>query len=404
MSAFKISSASVDGPSGSSGPIPTEGVGADEEVEGHLVGIFEPLKQAAFSYQPPFLLFGYLYERFLFCRWFELALPVFRHVRNYVNAMTTQSDEERLLSILHAHGQQFLSAFDIPATPKHETNDSGGSEPEEEWTGFDSSATWGTFGNNFGRRTRWWCVTNHSSFHRIEGFTGFEQEDDDFTASSSRTLDVTIFLESTRKQPEASLSAKGLRKSFMSSKVSSIASSSMQSVSKKKIPDGESDDERTNTQNDALLHRLVHTKLLSGSLDPELDLDHAQRRKALAGRVLELAGEAKLGKGESVFRQDQRNKATRRIRDGLIRKQREQEQRTLEEAKNLGNYHPTLKRVYDSNLSSTPKKRRTRGLGMGIGKFVGGTLKLSRDEIASVTGSGKRLRDDGRQGMRRRPR
>lgn len=75
----------------------------------------------------------------------------------------------------------------------------------------------------------------------------------------------------------------------------------------------------------------MHTKLLSGSLNPELDLNHAQRGSALAGRVLELAGEAKLGKGESVFRQEQRNKAAKRIRDGLIRKQGKQEQKALEE-------------------------------------------------------------------------
>lgn len=75
----------------------------------------------------------------------------------------------------------------------------------------------------------------------------------------------------------------------------------------------------------------MHTKLLSGSLNPELDLNHAQRGRALAGRVLELAGEAKFGKGESTFRQEQRNKAAKRIRDGLIRKQGEQEEKALEE-------------------------------------------------------------------------
>lgn len=134
--------------------------------------------------------------------------------------------------------------------------------------------------------------------------------------------------------------------------MSDITSTFLQPISKETILDGESDnDERyaspitlftcafkcpdslasTNTQNDALLHRLVHTKLLSGSLNPELDLNHAQRGRALAGRVLELAGEAKLGKGESAFRQEQRNKAAKRIRDGLIRKQKDREQKTLEE-------------------------------------------------------------------------
>lgn len=49
--------------------------------------------------------------------------------------MTTQNDKERLLSILHAHGQRFLEGvFDVPAAPKQETHG------EEEWTGFGSPA------------------------------------------------------------------------------------------------------------------------------------------------------------------------------------------------------------------------------------------------------------------------
>ncbi|KAF8138572.1 hypothetical protein EV363DRAFT_1153780 [Boletus edulis] len=234
-------------------------------------------------------------------------------------------------------------------------------------------------------------------FCRIEISTGSE-DSDNFAANSRRTPDVTVFLESTRQQAAADLSAKELRKSFMSSKVSNITPP----ASKEKIPDEESDDERTNAQNDALLHRLVHTRLLSGSLNPDLDLNHAQRGRALAGRVLELAGAAKLGKGEGVFRQQQRNKAAKHVRDGLSRKEREQDKKALDEAKNLGNYHPTLKRIYGSNQSA-PKKR-PRGLGMGVGKFVGGTLKLSREEIASVTGSRKRPWDNGRRGIRQRPR
>ena len=51
----------------------------------------------------------------------------------------------------------------------------------------------------------------------------------------------------------------------------------------------------------------------------------------MTGRVLELAGEAKLGRGENVFRQEQRNKAAKHVRDGLIRKQKEQEKKALEE-------------------------------------------------------------------------
>src|SRR5258708_7377354 len=89
--------------------------------------------------------------------------------------------------------------------------------------------------------------------------------------------------------------------------------------------------DRTNAENDALLHKLVHTQLLSGSLDFELNLAPAHRRKALAGRITELAGKAKLGKGEKTVRQVERNKASKRVREGLAQKQKERDQQQLEE-------------------------------------------------------------------------
>ena len=87
----------------------------------------------------------------------------------------------------------------------------------------------------------------------------------------------------------------------------------------------------SNTRNDTLLHRLVHTQLLSGSLNPELTMTAAQRRKAHAGRVLELAGDSKLGKGERNVRQDERNKASKRVRDGIMAKQKEKDINLLNE-------------------------------------------------------------------------
>ena len=90
-------------------------------------------------------------------------------------------------------------------------------------------------------------------------------------------------------------------------------------------------DDSTNAQNDALLHRLVHTQLLSGSLNSDLSLAPAERRKALAGRVLEVAGRAKLGKGEIAVRSKECNKNAKRVRDGLLAKQKERSQKGLEE-------------------------------------------------------------------------
>ncbi|KAG9317555.1 hypothetical protein JVU11DRAFT_1761 [Chiua virens] len=66
ISALNISSASGDGPSCSSSSVAAGPVSADEDTVDKVgAGIFDPLKQATFSYEPPLLLFGYLYERFM---------------------------------------------------------------------------------------------------------------------------------------------------------------------------------------------------------------------------------------------------------------------------------------------------------------------------------------------------
>jgi hypothetical protein len=95
---------------------------------------------------------------------------------------------------------------------------------------------------------------------------------------------------------------------------------------------------RTNTRNDAILHRLIHTKLLSGSLNPGLDLTPAQRRMALAGRVLELSGSARLGKGEKQVRIVERNKAAKRVREGILEKQKQREMAQLDEVRTVSNF------------------------------------------------------------------
>jgi predicted secreted protein len=77
----------------------------------------------------------------------------------------------------------------------------------------------------------------------------------------------------------------------------------------------------------------VHTKLLSGSLNTELDLTPAQRRKALSGRILELAGDARLGRGEKSVREAERNKASKRVREGLVAKAKERQKAKLEEVR-----------------------------------------------------------------------
>jgi hypothetical protein len=58
---------------------------------------------------------------------------------------------------------------------------------------------------------------------------------------------------------------------------------------------------------------------------------------------------------------------------------------SIVQAKNLGNYHPTVKKLFSSSPSSVHlKRKRNRGLKMGVGKFSGGMLRLSGDEISAV--------------------
>ena len=88
---------------------------------------------------------------------------------------------------------------------------------------------------------------------------------------------------------------------------------------------------RSNAKNDALLHRLVHTRLLSGSLNEELDLSRGKRQRALQGRLLELSSGAKLGKGDTIVTREERSKANKRVRLGLERKTRERQAKALDE-------------------------------------------------------------------------
>ncbi|KAJ7507714.1 hypothetical protein B0H11DRAFT_1968289 [Mycena galericulata] len=298
------------------------------------------------------------------------------------------ASDDDLLRILNAHGQQFLSSFalPLPSSPKKRKRDDIPSRAAkvpklqpveldddwEEWTG----------------------IQLDQSENEVNAQDEFEQEDDEFT-STVPSETVVVFSETATKPGQSSLTSIAQKKAFMSSKVSKLREDP--GVQQPEGSAADEEDERTNAQNDALLHRLVHTKLLSGSLNADLDLTPAHRRKALAGRVLELTGQAKLGKGERSVREGERNKAAKRVREGLIEKQKERQKQQLEEAKNLGNYHPTIKKLFESTGTSTPpKKNRERGLKMGVGKFSGGMLKLSRDEISRVQDGPRRGGGRGR--------
>lgn len=79
------------------------------------------------------------------------------------------------------------------------------------------------------------------------------------------------------------------------------------------------------------MHRLIHTELFSGSLKNETTTSTAQQRKALTGRVLELRGDVRLGKGEALIRKEERNHANKFVREGLLSKENKRRERALAE-------------------------------------------------------------------------
>ncbi|CCM05647.1 uncharacterized protein FIBRA_07877 [Fibroporia radiculosa] len=301
----------------------------------------------------------------------------------------TSKNQQDLLQALEAHGQQFLSSFSSPVVlgKRKNTGDTSSRKTkkekmqevymEEEWSGIRYSDE---------------DQSEDEDEDLVE--SGFSDVLSDVPGEVHRSVktnpsNVVVFSdEHSRSAPPAPKMTKAQMKAFMSSKVTRLTQD-VQDQSSGDEPENE-DEEKTNAQNDALLHRLVHTRILSGSLNPDLDLTPAQRKKALAGRVLEAAGKAKLGKGEGIVRAAERNKAAKRVREGMVTKQIERSQKELEEAKQLGNYHPTLKKLYDASSQTHSKRKRTKGLGMGVGTFKGGVLKLSKADISLMQDSGSR--------------
>jgi len=114
-----------------------------------------------------------------------------------------------------------------------------------------------------------------------------------------------------------------------------------------------------------------------------------------------------LGKGEKFVRDKETNKASKNVREGLLQKQKERRKQELDDAKDVGNYHPTLKKVFESS-DEVRSKKRGRGLKMGVGKFRNGILKLSREDIAKAHGAGpdyghSTTRSKGGSRKRRKP-
>jgi len=300
----------------------------------------------------------------------------------------TSSTDTSLLDILETHGKRFLDSF-----KPHKAEKNKRKRADEDTAEAHRSTKLVRFETDQSNSVQD-SVDGHSDFaEEWSGFGSNTQVDDEYAAEDEASLeaststhipDVVIFSGDKPKTLEP-LSKKTQSKAFMSSNISKLRDTTQeQRENRTADPTSDEDNELTNAQNDALLHRLVHTQLLSGSLNPELGLTSAQRKKAMEGRILELSGSSKLGQGEKIVRAQERDKASKRVREGLLEKQKQRRETLVQEAKDMGNYHPAFKKSFQDPPEKSTKRNRETGLRMGVGSYGEGTLRLSKREIESV--------------------
>ena len=226
----------------------------------------------------------------------------------------------------------------------------------------------------------------------------------------SRAVETVVFGGESRPDADQLKDAKKGWKAFMSSKIDKIAAEDQAAATK--LTTAEEEEEKQLVANDRLLSELLSTTLFApgtgntskgkanlSSNDTiarimELSATDAQRKGQAIGR----------GWGENELKRQQLSKAPAAIRQGMRKAAGERRDKEREKAKELGTWHPSMKQAYASQATATEMglkketRKRQRGLGMGIGKFQRGMLKLSSQEISKVNGKSGSRGGSGKKG------
>ncbi|KAI9672232.1 MAG: hypothetical protein M1831_002046 [Alyxoria varia] len=173
--------------------------------------------------------------------------------------------------------------------------------------------------------------------------------------------------------PQTSSDAKVESKRFMSAKPPIVGRAAK--IIKPAIMQDDAEDEQSekfNLQNDLALQRLINE---SHILDKAHNANSAQSRQ----RILDMRMQS-LGSKKSMLAQE---KMPMSHRKGIVAKGNEKEGRRRQEAKENG---IVLEKASKLRKSTAP--RRLRGVdGPAVGKFEGGTLNLSKRDVASINNS-----------------
>ncbi|KAL1981453.1 hypothetical protein VTN96DRAFT_2669 [Rasamsonia emersonii] len=179
---------------------------------------------------------------------------------------------------------------------------------------------------------------------------------------------------------------KKARQAFMTAKPPSLSEpSTTKSTSTKSKDDEEDALDAENLKNDLALQRLLKESHL---LDSAYDLNPTGKNRL---KALDLRMQS-LGAKKSLYEQE---KMPMSHRKGIIAKAEKKEAKRRQEAKENGIIleKPTSKK-------KDKPKRRERGIGgPAVGKFAGGTLRLSKRDLMSITGTSN-VSGGGKKGRR----
>ncbi|CDU23051.1 uncharacterized protein SPSC_01681 [Sporisorium scitamineum] len=232
-------------------------------------------------------------------------------------------------------------------------------------------------------------------------------------APKTRVVETVVFGGETRPDADELKDAKKGWKAFMSSKIDKIATEDQAAATK--LTAAEEEEEKQLVANDRLLSELLSTTLFApGTGNTSKGKSNLSSNDTIA-RIMELSaadtqrkGQAiGRGWGENELKRQQLSKAPAAIRQGIRKAAGERRDKEREKAKELGTWHPSLKQAYANQATATEMglkketRKRQRGLGMGIGKFQGGMLKLSSQEISKVNAKSGSSSSKGGKGRRK---
>lgn len=180
------------------------------------------------------------------------------------------------------------------------------------------------------------------------------------------------------------------------------------------------EEDASNQRLDQELHSMLLQNLLPSAAEMNRPVD---KRNAISGRLRELADDSAAGEGAADLKATSRLKShPAKVRTGLMHAAQRRAEAARAESEAAGSWvkgkgglgdlgrkgagkRPNMQVTEERTFGDTKKKRgmagtggkkvRAKGLGMGVGRFEGGALKISEREIERVNGLNKRKRAKG---------